>query len=228
MRILFIRHGEPDYENDCLTPIGVRQAEAAAQRLEREGIREIYSSPNGRAFQTAQCTARLLGLPVTQLDYMREISWGGERIPADGHPWTLSDWMICREDYDFYGQNWREHPYFKTNTATACYDMITERFDAFLADCGYKHEGTRFLCTTEEEKTIALFSHGGSGACVLAHLLAMPFPYVLTVLPYEFTSIISLEFPVRAGEYVHPRLELFNDAEHNRDISRGLVVQQKA
>ena len=31
MRIIFVRHGEPDYENDCLTETGRRQAAAAAE-----------------------------------------------------------------------------------------------------------------------------------------------------------------------------------------------------
>ena len=52
MRLIFIRHGEPDYEKDCLTELGHKQAAAAAQRLLSEGIDEIYSSPQGRAFQT--------------------------------------------------------------------------------------------------------------------------------------------------------------------------------
>ena len=30
MRIIFIRHGEPDYAHDCLTERGRAQAEAAA------------------------------------------------------------------------------------------------------------------------------------------------------------------------------------------------------
>ena len=37
MRIVFVRHGEPDYEHDCLTETGVRQAEQAAERLKEEG-----------------------------------------------------------------------------------------------------------------------------------------------------------------------------------------------
>ena len=32
MRMVFVRHGEPDYEKDCLTEIGKKQAEAAAER----------------------------------------------------------------------------------------------------------------------------------------------------------------------------------------------------
>ena len=60
MRIIIVRHGEPNYEKDCLTPLGIRQAKAAAVRLKGEGIEEIFSSPMGRARQTAQETADLL------------------------------------------------------------------------------------------------------------------------------------------------------------------------
>ena len=35
MRILFIRHGDPDYEHDCLTELGRRQALAVSERLSR-------------------------------------------------------------------------------------------------------------------------------------------------------------------------------------------------
>ncbi len=228
MRIIFVRHGEPDYQHDCLTETGKMQAAAAAKRLAREGISEIYASPMGRASQTAAYTARELGLPVTTLDYMHEISWGGPGIPHNGHPWTLSDWMISREDYDFFRHDWRQHPYFKGNVAVEYLDSISAQFDELILTQGYRHEGTRFLCETDRQKTIAVFSHGGSGGCVLAHLLALPFPYVCTVLPYEFTSIIILEFPVQPGEYVHPRIELFNDAAHIRNLSSGLVFQEKA
>ena len=227
MRIIFVRHGEPDYVRDCLTEEGNRQAEAAAERLAEEGICEIYASPMGRARETADWTARRLRLPVVVLDYMHEISWGGPGLPEEGHPWTLSDWMIERENHDFYAEDWREHPYFKENVARRYYDEVTERFDRFLVEQGYRHEGGRYLCAGGTEKTIAVFSHGGSGGCVLAHLLALPLPYVLSVMPYDFTSIIILELPVREGAYVRPRLELFNDCRHIRRSSTGPVLQQK-
>ncbi len=228
MRIIFVRHGEPDYANDCLTEIGKKQAEAAAKRLEREGISEIYASPMGRAAQTAAYTTQRLKLPIQTLPYMHEISWGGPGVPEEGHPWTLADWMIAQDDFDFLHADWRQHPYFKKNIAVRYLDEISAQFDQLLLNQGYRHEGTRYFCETDRQKTIAVFSHGGSGACVLAHLLALPFPYVCTVLPYEFTSVIILEFPVRKGEWVHPRIELFNDAAHTLDISSGLVFQQKA
>lgn len=227
MRFLFIRHGEPDYINDCITPRGKLQAEAAAKRLACENICEIYASPLGRAQQTANYTAEALGLKITTLDFMREISWGGEGLPNDGHIWTLSDKMINEDNFDFSKQNWREHPYFKKNSVMPYYDKVTACIDEFLEGQGYHHEGRRFFCTQENNKNIALFSHGGSGGAALAHILSLPFPYVLCVFPYNFTSVIAVNFPSRPGEYVHPRVELFNDAAHIKGLGDELKIQQK-
>ena len=225
MRIIFVRHGEPDYARDCLTDAGRRQAAAAAERLAAEGISEIYASPCGRAAETASYTAARLGLPVTTLDFMREITWGGAGIPHEGHPWTLGDMMLS-EGFDFRAGDWRTHPYFDGNAATTHCATIEARFDAFLEGHGYRHEGLRYLCRGGTDETIALFSHGGSGACALAHVLNLPFPYVASVLPYDFTSIIILDFPVNEGAYLFPRVELFNDCAHIRRGPGRPAIQQ--
>lgn len=226
MRIIFVRHGEPNYEKDCLTETGRKQAEAAAARLEREGISEIYASSMGRAQETAMFTARKLGLPVRTLDFMHEISWGGPDVPMEGHPWTISDWMIDEKQFDFYREDWRQHPYFKNNSSVNCLDDISGKFDALLLRQGYRHEGPRYYCETDRQKTIAVFSHGGSGACALSHLLALPFPYVCSVMPYGLTSVTILNFPVQKGAYVHPRIELFNDLTHTLSHTGDLVFKR--
>ena len=59
MRLIFVRHGEPDYVNDCLTENGILQAKATAERLKKEDIKAVYSSPNGRARETASFTMPL-------------------------------------------------------------------------------------------------------------------------------------------------------------------------
>ena len=43
MLLYYIRHGEPTYDPDELTPNGERQAEAIARRLARYGVDKIYS-----------------------------------------------------------------------------------------------------------------------------------------------------------------------------------------
>ena len=226
MRIIFVRHGEPDYARDCLTEAGRRQAAAAAERLAGEGITAVYASPLGRASQTAAYTARRLGLPVVILDYMREITWGGEGIPEEGHPWTLGD-RLLEEGFDFGASDWREHPYFRGNAALACCEEVEARFDGFMAAHGYRREGGRYLCAGGKRETVALFSHGGSGAIALGRLLSLPFPWVCAVMPYDFTSIIIVDLPVREGAYVHPRLALFNDAAHIRGAGGAPRLQRR-
>ena len=227
-RFIFVRHGEPDYQNDTLTELGKKQAAAAAERLKSEGIDEIYASPMGRAYDTASFTAGVLGKPITKLDFMHEIGWGGDGVRDSGHPWTVSSRMIDTDNFDFYTNDWKEHPDFAGNSVMKYYDLIMKEMDKFLETQGFIHEGGRYLCKREDSKTIALFSHGGSGACALSHILSLPLPYVCTVMPYEFTSIIILEFPVKPGMYVHPRIELFNETKHMQDISSGLKFQQEA
>ena len=76
MRLIFVRHGEPDYIKDCLTENGKVQAISTAQRLKYENIKAVFSSPMGRARQTASYTAAEHGLDVQILDCMHEINWG--------------------------------------------------------------------------------------------------------------------------------------------------------
>ena len=99
MRIYFVRHGHPNYTLDCLTEIGHKQAEAAAQHLRYSGIEAIYSSSCGRALQTAEHTAKLLDLPIQPCSFMREIGWksiDGSPIVENGHPWNVSTYRVSQ------------------------------------------------------------------------------------------------------------------------------------
>ena len=35
MRLIIVRHADPDYEKDSLTPVGWREAELAAKRIKK-------------------------------------------------------------------------------------------------------------------------------------------------------------------------------------------------
>ena len=48
MRIIIVRHGDPNYELDTLTKTGWREAELAAEYLEKLQIKAFYVSPLGR------------------------------------------------------------------------------------------------------------------------------------------------------------------------------------
>ena len=218
MRIIFVRHGEPDYAHDCLTEMGRLQAVDAAERLRNEGIEEIFSSPLGRAAETAAATADLLKRPVQTLDYMRELHWGsidGTPLPSDGHPWDLAD-LMAEEGWDLTNPGWREHPYFRNNQVTANVDLVAKRTDEWLRTLGYEREGAFYRCVRPDnrQKTVALFSHGGSSAAAIGHILNLPFPYACGLFHLEFTGITIIRLDRNPGSRRLPCLELANDGRH--------------
>ena len=72
MLLYYVRHGDPIYHPDQLTPIGHEQAEALAHRLAKFGVDKIYASTSNRAMQTAQHTCDLLGMEMETLDFLNE------------------------------------------------------------------------------------------------------------------------------------------------------------
>ena len=218
MRIVFVRHGEPNYEKDCLTPLGHRQAQAAAERLAGAGLAAVYSSPQGRALETARASAAALGLsPVHILDFMHEIYWDsidGEPLFAGGNPWNIADEMV-RQGWDLTRTDWREHPLFRNNRAVRENDKVGAALDRWLSGLGYEREGLYYRCRGANARhTVALFSHGGSSTAALSRLLNLPFPYLCATMHQPFTGITVIRLDSRPGSLSAPVLELAGDGRH--------------
>lgn len=93
MRLLIARHGVTQFNQEYrmtgqtdapLSALGLRQAEALAERLAAERFDVVVSSNLTRARQTAEPVARRLGMFVTLDAGLREISmgdWEGRRFP---------------------------------------------------------------------------------------------------------------------------------------------------
>ena len=222
MLIYFVRHGHPNYRLDCLTALGKKQAAAAAERLSDVGIEKIYASTHGRATETAEYTANLLGLTVVPCEFMREISWkslSGEPIPHDGHPWNIADAMAA-EGITLVDKDWKQKEPFSKSRLVERVTLVEEGIDAFLADLGYVREGEYYRVTKEDEhKVIAIFSHGGSSSAALAHMMNIPFIQFCGYLHPEFTSISVVALPNKIGERVIPRAIVLNDSRHIEGIA---------
>ncbi len=68
------------------------QAAAAAELLRGRGIASIVSSPLSRAQDTARAVGAVLGLPVTLLDDLQEVSFGVHEGTAMGDAW-FPEWV---------------------------------------------------------------------------------------------------------------------------------------
>lgn len=217
MRIIFVRHGHPNYALDCLTELGHVHATAAAERLKDEGICEIHTSTCGRASETAQHTAHLLGLDIIPHDFMREISWGandGSVLIHNGHPWYTADEMVGHGK-DLTRTDWQITEPFCKNKVVDCVRHVEESFDGWLKTLGYTREGLYYRVTGRDTcRTIAMFSHGGSSSAALAHMFNLPFPYLCEIMQPDFTSITIVTLADEPGALISPRFEILNDCRH--------------
>ena len=227
MRLILVRHGDPDYQKDCLTELGHRQAENVVKRLLGEGIEEIYSSPMGRARQTAEPFARESGIGTVHiLDFMREIRFGPiDALYTSGNPWTGSLELIGK-GADLQSPEWRNYPEFVNNTATTDIDDIAVHTDEWLATFGFQREGLYYRCTNagDRKKTIVLFSHGGSSTALLSRVLNIPFPHLCCILGHlQHTSVSVLRFDGRPGILAMPVIEIASDSTHLKSFMGELA-----
>ena len=214
MRIIFVRHGHPNYEDDCLTPLGRLQAAAAAERVRNEKIDRIYSSTRGRAYQTAEYAANLLGLPITKVEYMQEISWcGDDAVFSRGQPWSCSTDILCKQGIKELAEDvWRSHEYFVSPLQESVQESV-EGFDALLAEFGYIRSGDVYRCENPSHETIAIYSHAGSSSAVMSHLINMSFPHFCVTCGPDFTSVTVFNM-VEYDGVAYPMIEIMNDHRH--------------
>lgn len=218
MKIIFVRHGHPNYKDDCLTELGHPQAEAAAERLKDEKIDKIFSSSCGRAYETACHIAARHNLDVTQFDFMREIRWGIKDTEDYVHPWTLADSWV-EKGKDIMNPHWQKDPEYKGVTLAGDYNKLSKEFDNWLAGLGFEREGQYYRATKENNDTVMMVSHAGASTVALSHIFNIPFLYACRTIGCDYTAITIVNFASKEGELTAPRFELVNDARHIKGIT---------
>ena len=174
MRILIIRHGDPDYKNDCLTEKGKREASLLAEKLKKEKIDAFYTSPLGRAKETCETVARAMGREseVVVKDWLQEFKHpvvlpsGTERhIPWDMLP---EEWI--NEPKMYAHEAWLEQDFYRDAEMEKYYKAVTDSLDELLAKHGYVRDGKGYRAEKPNRDTIAFFCHFGLEAVLLSRL----------------------------------------------------------
>lgn len=81
MKILIIRHGDPDYSIDGLTEKGKNEAEMLAERIAKENVKAVYCSTLGRARLTAQPFLDKLGITAEYKEWLKEFDYEKIKVP---------------------------------------------------------------------------------------------------------------------------------------------------
>ena len=217
MKILLIRHAEPDYTVDSLTPKGRVEAELLSRRMAGVPVDDFYVSPLGRAQDTAAYTLKALGRTVETLPWLAEFR-GTCPDPETGESryiaWDLKPrfWQNLRGVYN--ASSWADDPFFDGTNVREIWKETIDGVDALMARYGYRKDGPVWLCEHNTDRTIALFCHFGISMAVLAWLMDLS-PMVLwqraLSLPSSVTEVVTEE---RIRGEVSFRLVRLGDITH--------------
>lgn len=219
MKLLIIRHGEPDYSIDSLTEKGWKEAALLAERISKLDVKEFYVSPLGRAKDTAKATLEAMGRTAVTLEWLEEFRPKVLRPDGNGTrkvawDWLPQDWM---KEACFYQQDkWQEHPVMQEGNAGKIYQEVAQGLDGLLAEHGYVREGTGTLYRAERSNrdVLVFFCHFGVECVMLSHLMHVS-PMILwhhtCAAPSSVTTVVTEER--RQGSAIF-RVSSFGDLSH--------------
>ena len=217
MRLIIIRHGDPDYSIDSLTETGWHEAELLSERISRLNVKAFYVSPLGRAKDTAKATLAKMGREATVCDWLREFPLRLKEKNGEANGGCLWDWLpeVWTQTPDFYDKDkWMDVPCMREVGTREAYEAVTAGLDALLASHGYERCGGYYRAASPNDDTIVFFCHFGLECILLSHLIGVS-PMVLwhgfCAAPTSVTTIYTEERREGKASF---RIAAFGDISH--------------
>ena len=218
MLLYLVRHGDPDYKTDTLTKRGWEQAKAVSKRIKASQIDKIYTSPMGRAKQTAEPSCELLGLEAQIEEWAHEVE--DERLTPypDGKlkSVTMLQNTILRENgnIDLPFDQTLECTGLNQSNMKPAIDRIVDGGRDFLARLGYVEENGIYRIKNPNEDRVALFCHAVMQRVWLSHLIHIPLHLTWAGFAPTHTGVTVIHFKNNENGYTAPKCLCFSDTSH--------------
>lgn len=217
MKLLIIRHGDPDYEHDSLTETGWEEAKLAAERIAQLDVKEFYVSPLGRAQDTASCTLKKMNRTAVTLEWLREFAPQIERPDRPGQKSICWDWLPqdwTKEPLYYNVETWTDTKTMTDGNVREEYAWVCSGLDSLLASHGYERENHYYRVKNANRDTLVFFCHYGLECVLLSHLLNIS-PMLLwhgaVAAPASITIVNTEE---RREGIASFRMSAFGDTSH--------------
>ena len=219
MKLIIIRHGDPDYSIDSLTEKGWREAELLADRISKLDVKAFYCSPLGRAKDTASLTLKKMGREATICDWLQEFGYCQVKIPyiPEGHThlsWDFLPSFFTKIDGLYDPKGFMHVDFMEEARMPELYKNVTDGLDELLERHGYKRNGRYYDAVEPNMDTVVLFCHFGLECFLLAHLLGVsPIPLLQGTIaaPSSVTTLIPEEREKGIASF---RCASFGDISH--------------
>jgi broad specificity phosphatase PhoE len=193
VEILFVRHGEPGWDNGGtavddpdLTERGLEQAQLLGDALRGLEADALLVSPLRRAQQTAEPIAAALDVEPTMLPWLAEISmgqWQGQPSEVVERAFRANRGRPLDEQWDGIpgGESFRHF-----------HQRVTGGLQALLDDVGARRlsDHPPLWKLGEPARRIVVVAHGGTNAVSLGYLLG------IEPVPWEWERFVSFHASV--------------------------------
>ena len=216
MKLMIIRHAEPNYAIDSLTPVGWQEARLLADRMCKTDVTAFYCSPLGRAKDTASFTLDRMNREAEILPWLQEVpvpvQKPGQKDLSCAWDWLPQDWAT--EPAYFTEESWAQTPPMREAGIWEHYQYVSGELDKLLARHGYVRDSKFYRAERANQDTVVLFCHFGLECVLLSHILNVS-PMVLwhgtCAAP---TSVTILNTEERREGIAYFRMSTFGDTSH--------------
>lgn len=222
MRLVFVRHCEPDYTIDSLTNRGFEEAALLARRVLGWKVDDFYVSPLGRAKDTAKACLDLrkengLNHEVTVLPWLKEFYFD-LKDPDTGENLMCWDFMpsyFCGNKQLHDKDLWCDTPVMKSGDIRTEASKVTSSFDEFLNGYGYERfaDGS-YKVNEHNDKTIVMFCHFGIASLLTGHLTGIAPTCIWQGFFMAPSSVTIIGTEEREGDIASFRVQAFGDTAH--------------
>lgn len=229
MRLYLIRHADPDYVHDTITPRGLLEAQALAKWFAREEMDHVYCSPMGRAVDTMNAAIRGMGVQPAIVPWMAELyHW------VEVEPWgklhvcdVPGEFVRNQEEAAAGSEGFNRAPYNDGELVRKVHEIKTAA-DSLIQQHGYERVGQRYRILKGNREKIAVFCHGALSMTLLSHLLGIPAELMWCGFWPAPSSVTTVLFEERSEHWAVPRCIGFGNTSHlfeaNLPISdRGII-----
>ncbi len=175
MKIVIIRHAEPDYENNTLTKKGFKEADILGKYFKDIKIDYLYSSPLNRAKFTADGIVKYKnGLKYEVLDFLEEFYSPIDLDYCKNHIcWDLRASFLNDNNALFDCDKWQTVNGFNSDGLTKRYKDLKLQFASLLEKRGYVKNGNYYDVVKPNHDTLVFVCHFGTESFLLSELLGV-------------------------------------------------------
>ncbi|MCQ2592133.1 MAG: histidine phosphatase family protein [Treponema sp.] len=230
MRLIFVRHGDPDYTIDNLTEKGKREVELLTKRIcSWENITDFYTSPLGRAKATGAPALEKMGRTAEVCNWLQEF---------DASRWDLMPDFYNSNKNFFNKEKWANTAFMKEHKIKEKYKEVCDGIDSLLKKYGYIRNSKNYYNVKNpaknhnwnepiykyhlksikddypEETTLVFFCHLGIMFTIIAHLTGLSPMQLWQGFYVAPTSITILNSEERKEGEAWFRVERLGDTNH--------------